>query len=142
MHAAPQPPTSDTGSATVELVLLTPLLILLVLLAVGFGRLTDARIRVEDAAHHAARAASLTHTGKQAERAAQDAAAAALDASGAGCASHTVELNHQRLVPGSAVTATVSCHSDLRDLLGTGLPGALTLSAGSTSPIDTYRSTP
>ncbi|RKN11574.1 TadE/TadG family type IV pilus assembly protein [Streptomyces radicis] len=133
---------NDAGTATVELVLVTPLLVLLALLAVGFGRVTDARVRVEDAAHHAARAASLTHTTAQAEQAARSAAASALDASGASCASHAVALRHQRLAPGSTVTATVSCHSDLNDLLGTGLPGNVTLSAASTSPVDTYRSTP
>ena len=50
----------EEGSATVELVLLTPALVLLALVAFAFGRVVDARILIEDAAHSAARAASLT----------------------------------------------------------------------------------
>ncbi len=137
-----RPDTADAGSATVELILVTPLLLVLALLAVGLGRATDARIRVEDAAHHAARAASLTHTAAQAERAARQAAASALADSGARCAKHTVLLRHEGLVAGSVVTATVSCRAELRDLAGTGLPGALELTATSRSPVDTYRSAP
>lgn len=69
----------ETGSAAVELVLVTPLLVVLALIAAAFGRVADTRIRVEDAAHHAARAASLTHTTREADRAAREAAAQALD---------------------------------------------------------------
>lgn len=130
----------EAGSATVELVLLTPVLVVLILLAVAFGRVADARIRVEDAAHHAARAATLTTSPGQAQEAARRAAAAALASSGAGCAAHTVRLEHDGLAPGTAVTARVSCRASLRDVAGTGLPGALTLTATSTSPVDTYRS--
>ncbi|WP_062204457.1 TadE family protein [Streptomyces sp. NBRC 109706] len=130
-------PRRDDGSASLELVLLTPVLILLTMLVVGLGRVADVRIRVEDAAHHAARAASLAYDTERAQHAAHQAAGAAL----AGCAQHFVNLDHDGLLPGSTVTATVSCRSDLTDLVGTGLPGALTLTATSTSPVDTYRST-
>ncbi|MEU8352452.1 TadE/TadG family type IV pilus assembly protein [Streptomyces sp. NPDC048845] len=45
------------GSAAVELVLVTPLLVLLLLVVVALGLLVDARLVVTDAAHQAARAA-------------------------------------------------------------------------------------
>lgn len=48
----------DYGSATTELVLVTPLLILLALVAVAFGKLVGARLDADEAAHQAARAAS------------------------------------------------------------------------------------
>ncbi|MGP4115013.1 TadE/TadG family type IV pilus assembly protein [Streptomyces sp. 4N509B] len=138
----PRARSGDTGSATMELVLVTPLLVLLVLVAVAFGRLADARIRVEDAAHDAARAATLATTPSEAETAARQAAAAALDASGAGCARHTVRLDHDGLTPGSTVTAHVTCQASLQTLSATGLPGALTLDAVSVSSVDVYRSRP
>jgi Flp pilus assembly protein TadG len=126
----------------VELVLLTPLLVLLVLVAVALGRVTDARIWVEDAAHDAARAATLATTPGDAESAARRAAAAALDASGAGCARHAVRLEHDGLAPGSTVTARVTCHASLGTLSATGLPGTLALDASSVSPVDAFRSRP
>lgn len=131
----------QSGSATVELVLLTPLLVLLALVAVAFGRATDARLRVEDAAHDAARAASLAYTPDEAERAARQAATAALPHD-LGCTRHTVHLIHDGLEPGTTVTAEVACHASLAGLSATGLPGTLTLHAASTSPVDTYRSRP
>jgi Flp pilus assembly protein TadG len=132
----------DDGSATVEAVVLTPLLVLVVLVAVALGRAVDARIQVNDAAHHAARAASLTYTAEEAQDAAEEAAAAALEAAGASCAAHSVSLRHADLVPGSTVTATVSCRARFGDLLGAALPGSITLDATTTSPVDNHRSTP
>lgn len=132
----------DAGSATLELVLLTPLLVLLALVVMALGRITDARVRVEDAAHQAARAASLTYDGRQTEQAATEAAASALSTDGPGCHTRTVRLRHSALRPDSTVTATVTCRTQLRDLLGARLPGAVDITASSTSPVDRYRSSP
>ncbi|MGW1286421.1 TadE/TadG family type IV pilus assembly protein, partial [Streptomyces sp. NPDC002586] len=44
----------DSGSAAIELVLATPLLILLALVAVAFGKLAGARLDADEAAHQAA----------------------------------------------------------------------------------------
>ena len=49
----------ETGSVVAELVLLTPLLILVLLFVVALGRLAGARIDVDGAAAQAARAASI-----------------------------------------------------------------------------------
>ena len=54
----------DRGSVISEIVLITPfLVILLVFVAVVVHRGVDARLRINDVAHQAARAASLERTG-------------------------------------------------------------------------------
>jgi Flp pilus assembly protein TadG len=58
----------ETGGVTAELVLLTPLLILLLLLVVAFGRLAGARIEVDGAAAQAARAASIARDPRHRDR--------------------------------------------------------------------------
>ena len=55
----------ESGSVTAELVLLTPLLILLLLFVVALGRLAGARLEVDGAAAQAARAASIAREPKQ-----------------------------------------------------------------------------
>ncbi|WP_433214689.1 TadE/TadG family type IV pilus assembly protein [Microtetraspora malaysiensis] len=71
---------TDKGSATAELVLLTPLLMLVALFAVATGRLVAARLEVNDAAHQAARAASIARTPSAADAAARSAVESALGA--------------------------------------------------------------
>nr|WP_168517072.1 TadE/TadG family type IV pilus assembly protein [Streptomyces sp. S1D4-11]QIZ01506.1 hypothetical protein HEP87_11165 [Streptomyces sp. S1D4-11] len=67
MRLPTQPRRSqDAGSATTELVLVTPLLILLALVAVAFGKLVGARLDADEAAHQAARAASLARSADEA----------------------------------------------------------------------------
>ncbi|MDA8282563.1 MAG: pilus assembly protein, partial [Actinomycetota bacterium] len=68
----------ERGAVATELVLLTPLLILMLLFVVALGRLAGARIDVDGAAAQAARAASIATTPGGATAAAQQAAAAAL----------------------------------------------------------------
>ncbi|MFJ9174932.1 TadE/TadG family type IV pilus assembly protein [Streptomyces sp. NPDC102360] len=131
---------SDRGSAAVELVLLTPLLVLVMLVVVAFGLLADARLVVNDAAHQAARAASLARTEGAARSDAQKAARAALHAAGASCAHPQVRVRTGHLQPGATVTAHVTCTADLGHLSGTGLPGHVPVDGTAYSVIDTYRS--
>ncbi|MDQ1024774.1 Flp pilus assembly protein TadG [Streptomyces umbrinus] len=130
----------ERGSAAVELVLVTPLLVLVLLVVVALGLLVDARLIVADAAHQAARAASLTRTEKDARAQAQQAAGAALRAAGASCTRPSVRLTTGGLTPGATVTARVSCTADLGDLTRTGLPGHVPLAGTAFSVVDTYRS--
>ncbi|OIK01064.1 pilus assembly protein TadE [Streptomyces sp. MUSC 14] len=125
-----------------ELVLVTPLLILVLLVVVAFGLLTDARLVVTDAAHQAARAASLARTDKDAHAQAERAADAALREAGASCTRPTVRLTTGKLAPGATVTARVSCVADLGTLTHTGLPGHVTLTDTAFSAVDTFRSAP
>ncbi|HSS08353.1 MAG TPA: TadE family protein, partial [Acidimicrobiales bacterium] len=53
---------SERGSATVELVLIAPVLVLLMLFAVAAGRFSVARNQVNEAARDAAREASTWRT--------------------------------------------------------------------------------
>jgi Flp pilus assembly protein TadG len=126
----------------VELVLVTPLLLLVLLVVVAFGRLVDARLTVADAAHQAARAASLARTEKQARAQAQSAASAALREAGASCTRPSVRLATGGLTPGATVTAQVSCTAELADLTRTGMPGHVRLADTAFSVVDTFRSTP
>ncbi|MFE6287862.1 TadE/TadG family type IV pilus assembly protein [Streptomyces sp. NPDC057877] len=133
---------TERGSAAVELVLVMPLLVLVLLVVVAFGLLADARLVVADAAHQAARAASLARTEKDAHTQSQRAAATALREAGASCTNAQVRLTTGHLTPGATVTAKVSCTADLGSLTHTGLPGHMTLADTAFSVVDTYRSTP
>ncbi|MFF1676114.1 TadE/TadG family type IV pilus assembly protein [Streptomyces sp. NPDC058256] len=128
----------DAGSATVELVLLIPVLILMLWFLVYCGRMTDSRLRIEDAAHQAARAASSERTASAATAQARTTAFEALSDAGVTCQSLTVETSGS-MQPGGTVKATITCHVDLSDLGLLQVPGTADLSADFSSPIDTYR---
>lgn len=130
---------AERGSAAVEMVLITPLLILVLLFVLFCGRLAHARLRLDDAAHQAARAASLARDPSTASAAAASAADQALNSSGASCASHSAVVDVAGFRPGGAVTVTVSCTIEVGDLSGLHLPGRVTQTASSTSVVDTFR---
>lgn len=131
----------DRGSASSEIVLFTPLLVmLLVFVAVVVHRGVDARLRINDVAHQAARAASLERTSTRAASQARSTATAALAAAGVACQSVTVDVAAAGLRPGGTVTVTVSCEVDLGDALVLGA-GRKRLSATAIEPVDTWRST-
>ena len=129
----------ERGSATAELVLITPLLILFVLFIVGLGRLAHARALVGDAAAQAARAATLQYLNPgQATAAAQQTAASALRSAGLACAAETASVQTGSDHPGGTITVTLTCRVDLSTVTAAGFPGSTTLRATATSPIDTY----
>ncbi|MEN8652350.1 TadE/TadG family type IV pilus assembly protein [Streptomyces sp. 21So2-11] len=125
----------ERGSATTELVLVTPLLILLALVAVAFGRLAGARLDADEAAHQAARAASLARTADRAHGDALRAARASLAGAGASCTSPRIAPALGGLVPGGTVRVTVTCRADLD------VPGMRSMDVTSTaaSVVDLYR---
>lgn len=119
---------------------MAPLLILMLLFVVACGRLAHAHLRIGDAAHSAARAASLARDPAAATRAATSAAHAALPI-GASCTQADIAVDTSAFTPGGSVTVTVTCTVSLADLTSLSLPGgASTQSASFTSPIDTWRS--
>ncbi len=132
----------DRGSATVEMTLLTPLLIILLLFIVFCGRLADSKLRLDDAAHQAARAASLARTVTQAHDDARATARAALTDAGITCQSLIVTVDTAGLRPGSTVIVGIRCTVGLSDVALLGVPGSTTLSASFASPVDTYRGVP
>ncbi|MZG16606.1 pilus assembly protein TadE [Streptomyces sp. SID5914] len=132
----------DRGSAAVELVLVTPLLVLVLLFVVALGRLSDARLLVADATHQAARAASLARTEPQARADAQRAAQAALHAAHSACTHPHVRVDAGGLTPGASTSATVTCTVDLEQLTRIGMPGSVTVAGTAHSPVDRHRSAP
>lgn len=129
------------GSAATELTLLVPALILLMLFVVFCGRLADARLRVDDAAHQAVRAATLARSGSQATTDARSTAEAALAQAGITCQDLTVDAQLGNLQPGSTVTVTLTCHIGLSDLAMLGIPGTATAEGSASSVVDRWRGT-
>jgi Flp pilus assembly protein TadG len=129
----------ERGSATTELTLLTPLLILLLLFVVLCGRVANTKLRINDAAHQAARSATIARTPAEASTAAETSAHAALSSAGITCQSLTVLTDIQDLLPGSTVTVTISCTIGLGDLTMLGIPGSRTFQSSFTSPVDVWR---
>nr|WP_256388096.1 pilus assembly protein TadE [Allokutzneria sp. NRRL B-24872] len=126
-----------------EITVIAPfLLMLLVFVGVLIHRGVEARLRLEDAAHQAARAASIQRHPVAATTAARSSAANALSSAGLACTSLTVDIATGGLRPGGTVTVTITCAVDLGDALLLGVPGTKRLSATVTEPVDTWRSGP
>jgi Flp pilus assembly protein TadG len=133
----------ERGSATLELVVWAPgLLLLLGLLAVA-GRVTTAQGAVEQAAVDAARTASIARTPGEARTDAHATAGATLSGSALHCTTLTVAVDTRGFaVPvgqPATVTTTVRCPLRLADLAIPGLPGSRTVTARASSPLDTFR---
>jgi Flp pilus assembly protein TadG len=129
----------EGGSVATELVLLTPLLLLMLLFVVALGRTVSARLEVDGAAAQAARAASIARDPATATAMAQQAATTALGSDGVTCAGLTINTDTADFVPGGQVQVTVTCHVDLADLIGLRLPASQSISSTATSVIDVYR---
>ena len=129
----------DAGFGSLELVILTPVFVAMVLLVVGFGRLTHGRQLVEQAASAAARAASLDSTPTQATTDAQVEARDILTQAGVSCHAFTADVDTSDFRAGGQVRVTVACVASLADLGLVGFPGAKTLEASATSPLEQFR---
>lgn len=134
-----KPGTDGKGSASVELVLLTPVLLVLLLLVVALGRLADARAQVDGAARDAARAGSIARGPDSARAGAEAAAAARLSEAGVTCRHLDVQVDVGSLRPGEAVTAAVTCDVDFGDLTLLRVPGSKAVSASFSEVVDVYR---
>jgi Flp pilus assembly protein TadG len=126
----------DRGSVAVELALGVPLLVLMLFLLIGAFNMGRANIDVNAAAGAASRAASLARTAGAATAAANDSATANL---GDDCARIRVAVDTSGFRRGGTVTVTLACTVPTRGLIRVGLPGSLTITGSSTSPIDRYR---
>ena len=129
----------ESGSVATELVLLTPLLILMLLFVVALGRTVSARMEVDGAAAQAARAASIARDPATATAMAHQAATTALGSDHVTCADLTVTTDTADFTPGGQVAVTVTCTVDLADLVGLRLPASQSISSTSTAVIDLYR---
>lgn len=126
---------SDRGSATVEVVLLTPVIVLFVMFVVFGGRSTEALNDVRRAADQGARAASMVSSGRMNDEA-NRAVREDLERRGVSCPEPQVSVAQS--VEGRVVTVTVSCRprSDGLDLLSVETSN---LTASSSEVVDRYR---
>lgn len=132
---------TERGSATLELVLVTPVLLLMLLFVVFLGRLGEARNDVDRAARDAARAASIARSAGEADLAGRDAARSTLAAGGVSCRRLDVAVDTSQFSAGGEVSTTVTCTVDLADVAALKVPGSETLTASFTEPVDAYRGT-
>ena len=130
----------DTGTATIEMVLLAPIVIAFVLLVVVLGRIAETGAEVTGAARDAARAASLARTPGSAASAAQAAAASALAGESVDCSTGvSVTVSTTRWFPGGSVRVTVACTVRLSDVGFSMLPGSKRMTASATAPLERFR---
>ena len=132
----------DAGDASLELIILAPVLLALIGLVIAAGRTSVAQGSVDAAARDAARQASIARSPAAALAAAQGSADAALSQDGLDCAPVVVVQTagfSVALGQPAQVSATVTCTVPLADLVVPGLPGSTTLSSTFTSPLDPYR---
>lgn len=131
--------SDERGSASLELALMAPVLVVLMLFVVLVGRLGQARADVDRAARDAARAASTARTSEAAHERAAAVARTTLAEGGVSCRSMTIGLDTGAFAPGGAVHATVGCTVDLSDLSLLGVPGSRTVTSSFTQTVDAYR---
>jgi hypothetical protein len=133
-------PSWERGSAAVELVLVTPVLLLLLMFALASGRFSVARDRVTESARDAAREASLWPTPAAAAEAGARRGVESLNASRMSCQAPQVVIDTSRLRPGGEVIADVSCTVMLGDVAGLRIGGSKTFRARAVAVVDTFRS--
>ncbi|MEU4111065.1 TadE/TadG family type IV pilus assembly protein [Streptomyces sp. NPDC027717] len=133
----------DRGALSLEAVILFPVLILVLLLVIAFGRIGSAGNAVDTAARNAARAASLERTGGAASSAGSQMARSVLGQQGLQCTSTSISVStggfSAQIGEPASTTATVTCVVRLSDIGLPGLPGSKTLTSSFTSSIDSYR---
>ena len=134
----------ERGSASVELTVMVPALVLMLGLIVAGGRVWFARTTVNEAAHSAARAGSLAGSAAEAATVGHSAGEHSLTTGGLRCTSTSVTVNVSAFaVPvgtPATITAATRCRVAFADLLLPGLPGSIELTATGASALDTYRS--
>ena len=134
-----RPRSRRRGAVSLELVLMTPIFLMLLDVAVLGGRLSQAQSAVDSAAHAAARAASLQRTVAGADHAARTVAADTLPHGGSTCATMDVNVDTGSFRPGGVVLVTVRCDVALSDLAWLPLPGSRSITGSATSAVDTFR---
>ncbi|MFI5987669.1 TadE/TadG family type IV pilus assembly protein [Streptomyces sp. NPDC051555] len=136
--------SGDRGSETIAAAIVTPLLLVLLCLAIAGGRIVTSGAKIDAVAEDAARAASISRTYDSAQAEASGAAARSLADQGIHCASISTSVDTSGLaVPVGqvgTVTVTISCTVALSDLMLPGVPGTKTLTSRFTSVVDAYRS--
>ena len=131
----------EQGAATLEAVILTPVVLLFAALLLFAGRTALAHQAVQHAAWEAARAASLARNPTDANNTAVSQAASLLARLGCQPAVtvNTAGFNLPVTQPAQVFVA-VACTIDVSHLALPGIPGTITMHATADSPLDRYRS--
>ncbi|WP_068403168.1 TadE/TadG family type IV pilus assembly protein [Kribbia dieselivorans] len=135
----------ESGSATIEVAILGPALMLFVALIFFAARIALAQQSMDMIAFEAARVATLSRDTATAKANATDMAAAEMASRGIRCtpaAVPSLDLSGFAKKPGQDdawVRATVQCRFTISDLALPGMPGSLTVTGEASSPMDTYR---
>lgn len=130
----------DRGSVAVELAFLMPLLLLLLSLLYGYGRVAQANGTMEAGARDAARAASQARSATEARQAAERAVRSSLGPGATACQDTLrVALRNGVFRAGFPVTVEARCTYPLGDLGLPGVPGTVEVSSAFTSPVDPNR---
>lgn len=133
----------ERGAASVELVILVPVLVIMLGLLVAGGRLWFARATIVEASESAARAASLMRSAGDARAAGRRAAERSLSTGGLVCGGDSVSVDTSAFgVPvgrPATVRSTVTCRVPFADLALPGMPGSITVRSEGAAALDTYR---
>jgi hypothetical protein len=133
----------DRGSATLELLVLTPALLLTIAAAAIGMRIEIAGGAVEAASYDAARAASISRDADTAYTNALSSAQSTLSEQNLHCSQLTVTVDTSGFsIPvgqPANVVASVTCVVNLADITAAGMPGSKTMTSTSISPLDRYR---
>lgn len=127
------------GSVTTELVLLTPVLLLLLGFVVLAGRVGGVQQQVLAAADEGARAASVRADPDSGRAAATARVEDNLADAGVACGELSVAVDTAAFRRGGRVGVTVRCAIGLGDVAFTGLPGKRSYEATAVEVIDAYR---
>ena len=134
MNRAPR--RDEAGSMAVEIVILTPVLMMFVMLIAACGRYVAVQGDIQATARDAVRAASLQRTQDAAHVAASTIVQQSLD-KGTTCR----PLQLSGFEAGGIVRVDLDCEVSYAGLGLIGLPGSVRLQTMSQAPIDVYRRT-
>jgi Flp pilus assembly protein TadG len=130
---------AQRGAVSTELAVLAPLLIGFMLFVVFAGRVAQAEGDVANAAHEAARAASLVGTPRAAVEAATETAEANIAEGAVACRRLEIIVDTTDFDAGGQVTVTVSCEAAFGDIAMLSVPGSRTFVATAVEVIDVFR---
>ena len=128
---------THSGSVTVEMVLLTPVLMVLILFGVYSGRASESLIQVRHAADQAARGASKVSRSRI-ETIAFEVAQRTLTNSGTSCHDFSINTSLVRQGNNNAVRVAIECTINTQGMSLLGL-STRRVSASSTEVIDRWR---
>jgi len=133
----------ERGSVAIEAAIGVPAFGLFVAMIILGGRVEIAQQAVDAAAYEAARAASIERTQTQAIAAGRSSAASSLHDQDVHCTSTNITVNagafNAPIGDTAQVNVTVTCTLNLSDLSIPGAPGARTITATASSPVDAHR---